>query len=371
MGIVGIVTDLDQQGPLTWFLRTSTYSVLAVAVLAAATLGLAAVIRALGRPGVGSLAAFLAGSALGLCLLYTVVLLLPGANAEEPTVWLTLIEVTGTAALGFSAGALLNFAARFPMALPVEEMAARHAANQKRARVGTKWPFVQLVPSPAAAAELERRTALRTLRLVGAGWLPPAMGLLFGGARLLGPFLAGMLLWATFLTVLGGTYLLVLAHHRFGDAPTRARLAWILGGVTLAVWAWVLLGILPFGLGPLLGGVGYGLYLAAVVAVSPPLVYAIIVASLAMATFYQGAIDPGLAVRRSTLFGVTAVIYVAAFGGIENLVSGWVEGRLGLPGAAGAALTGALLALALPPFQGQARRLARRFEPAFLDPKEE
>jgi hypothetical protein len=179
-----------------------------------------------------------------------------------------------------------------------------------------------------------------------------------------------MLLWTAFLAIPGGTYLLVVAHRRVLDAPAGARLTWILGGVTLAVWAWALLGILPFGLGPLLGGVGYGLYLAAIIALSPPLVYAILVISLAMATFYQGAIDPELAVRRSTLFSVTAVIYVGVFGGIENLVSGWVEGRLGLPGAVGAAFTGALLALALLPFQGQARRLARRFEPAFLDPRE-
>jgi hypothetical protein len=100
VGAVGIATDVDHQGPLTWFLRTSTYSILAVAVLAAAALGLVAVIRAPGRPGVRSLAAFLAGSALGLCLLYVVVLFLPEADAEKAPAWLTLVEATGTEARG-------------------------------------------------------------------------------------------------------------------------------------------------------------------------------------------------------------------------------------------------------------------------------
>jgi hypothetical protein len=173
-------------------------------------------------------------------------------------------------------------------------------------------------------------------------------------------------LWWLMLAVPGGTYLLLALHHEVGGAATRVRLTWILGGVSTAVWAWVLLGLLPFALGPLLGGVGYGLYLTGLFALSPPVVYAILVGALAMAAFYQGAIDPRLAVRRSTLAGVTTVVFVIAFGGIENLASGWVEGWLGLPGAYGSALTGALLALALLPFRGRLEGLARRFEPSFL-----
>jgi hypothetical protein len=370
VGITEIVTDLDQGGSLTALLRVTIYLVLCLGVVSSSVLGAAASLRGTGNTGVRSLATFLSASALGLSCLYVVALLLPDGNGDGVPDLLTLVEVLGTGALGISAGALLNFTARFPFDLPAGRFADRYAERRKVWRLEKSWPFFRVVSKPPPGQRLDRQTALRTLRIVNSSWLPLASGFLFGIARVLGPGPAAMVLWTAFLTIPGGAYLLVLEHHQVGDEASRFRLTWILGGFTLAVWAWVVLGLLPFGLGPLLGGVGYGLYMATLVGLSPSLIYAIIVASLAMATFYHGAIDPNLAIRRSTFLGFTVVVFVAVFGGIENVVSEWVEGRMGMPGIVGSALTGAVLAVVLLPFQGPAKRLARRLEPSFLDSKE-
>jgi len=64
---------------------------------------------------------------------------------------------------------------------------------------------------------------------------------------------------------------------------------------------------------------------------------------------YSGAIDPALALEKSTVYGILGAVGIVAFAGIENALSNLVEDRLRLPGFVGAMIAGTLVTLALVP----------------------
>jgi len=83
---------------------------------------------------------------------------------------------------------------------------------------------------------------------------------------------------------------------------------------------------------------------------------------LAVAVFYRGALDPGLVLRRTALYGLGGVALVFAFTAIEDLTAAWLADRLGLGENAGSWFAGGVVALLLGPIHAalvRARRTTR------------
>ena len=188
-----------------------------------------------------------------------------------------------------------------------------------------------------------------------AEWLLPAVAIPLTLLRFGSEFFFGMAL--SFLiggSLIGTTVFLSAQSH----GPQGSRIHWIFGGVTTAFIAWAVLGILPFALGPLLGDLGWGLYMAASLGIAP---FAMLIGGLGFAVLYQGAIDPRLAIRKTTVYGALGILSIILFGVIESLVSELLEARLGLPSMLGAALSGAVVAGMVIPLRGRFSRWMDRW----------
>lgn len=85
------------------------------------------------------------------------------------------------------------------------------------------------------------------------------------------------------------------------------------------------------------------------------LALAFLVVCLSVAVLWSGAVDPKLAIRRTTVYGTLGVLFIILFAVVESLVSEVVEARLGLPDMVGAAASGGLVAAIILPLR---RRLS-------------
>ncbi|MGH7575203.1 MAG: hypothetical protein ACREM1_08770 [Longimicrobiales bacterium] len=143
--------------------------------------------------------------------------------------------------------------------------------------------------------------------------------------------------------------------YRLAVPGERERMLWVTTGFTLAAW----LIVSAFGGAIVVGAldlvpelIAMGLVVLLVLA---PL---LVVLGSAMGVLYAGAIDPALALRRSTLYGALGTLGIVAFAGIENVLSELVEERLGLPTFIGPLVAGGIVAAVLVPVQ---RRLSGAF----------
>lgn len=91
-------------------------------------------------------------------------------------------------------------------------------------------------------------------------------------------------------------------------------------------------------------------------------------AAVAVAVLYRGAIDPGLAIRKTALYGALGTLLLFVFAGVENVVADLVAERLGFGRSIGSWIAGGTVALAFGPLRDRLRalgaRLARESEPA-------
>lgn len=85
---------------------------------------------------------------------------------------------------------------------------------------------------------------------------------------------------------------------------------------------------------------------------------------LLYAVFGKGAIDPTLAIRRTTVYGALGVVFLFLLAGVGNLAESWVEMGLGLPGGTGTVVTGGGIAVALIPVKRRLDRIMNRLLPA-------
>lgn len=155
--------------------------------------------------------------------------------------------------------------------------------------------------------------------------------------------------------------------------PRRRRIAWLVHGIVLAFWAVILLHVLPeFWKGwsaahtsdPGAGtGAGATLLTIARNDLGTFIPVSLIVVSVAVGVFHSGAIDPELVLKRTTIYGALAVMFLFLFAGIESLVSELVERGLGLPGLVGSMLVGGFVAVMIAPLRKPLSRLADRLVP--------
>jgi hypothetical protein len=140
--------------------------------------------------------------------------------------------------------------------------------------------------------------------------------------------------------------------YRLADAGERRRMTWVMVGFSAAAW----LILAAVGTGVVVGTLSMPDRIALIVPALFGLAPLLIVLGSAAGVLYGGAIDPALALRRSTVWGFMAAIAVVVFAGLENALSALVEDRLHLPGFAGSMVAGALVAAVLVPVRRPLQR---------------
>ncbi len=322
-------------------LRPAVWAVVLTLVTAVAACVLALVLlwRAADRPGVPVLAAFLCFLAgfWGSLLRFLSV----KVEADNVSASLSFGGLTGflaTTALLASVAAFVHLSSTFPRRVTAADLgAAGRLSWLRRLRVallrpGVLWPAVALLVlvqvvlgrvagrfesgSPAPASLPPTAVVYVAVAIVTIGILP-LLGIALGIRNL-------------------------RAGYRLATAAERRPVLWLTAGYTTAGW----MVLAPIGL----------LLLIVLLHVDPPdllgLLWAVllvaaptvVVLTTAMAVFFAGAFDPGLILRRSTIWGVAGAVGLLLFAGLENALSDWVESRLALPGVLGALAAGGLAA---------------------------
>lgn len=137
------------------------------------------------------------------------------------------------------------------------------------------------------------------------------------------------------------------ASYRLSSPPERRRMLWVVMGFSSASW----LIVLAVASVVMLGAMDIPERLAVVVPVLFVLAPLVLVLGSALGVLYHGAIDPGLALQRSTIYGILGAVGIMIFAAVENALSALVERGLALPGFLGPALAGAIAAAVLIPVQ--------------------
>lgn len=288
-----------------------------------------------------------------------------GGSLAEP--YLSFVRLGAALAFAASAVMLLRFAAGFPEDLnttgqPLVDEATRRKLSSMKGNlsVTVKSPHFAWLRFGEEDVAKQIKSNRRLVAAMGRGRLLPMAAVGVASVRLGNEVLFGVAFYPLIVASLVGTWwLLGVQSH----GPDGGRVRWISGGATTAFLAWAVLGTLPFALTPLLGDVGWGLYVALALGIAPFAMLALLIGGLGLAVFYQGAIDPRLAIRKTTVYGALGVLFIVLFAVVESLVSEVLEARLGLPSMLGAALSGAVVALIVIPLRGRFSRWLDRWMP--------
>ena len=174
---------------------------------------------------------------------------------------------------------------------------------------------------------------------------------LFGLMR--GPASASLMLGMTLLTgaaAFTGLFIvaaLIEASYWAREGVHRARLIWVRWGFLLFLGAF-----LVSGAGWTLGALGLAYEWVLWFAFGGiGLIPLILVGTLWIAVFYDGAIDPHLSIRQTTVYGSLAVLLLFAFNAIESLIGNILLSRIGLSEGNGVWMTGGVIALTFQPLQ--------------------
>lgn len=251
-------------------------------------------------------------------------------------------------------GAFLRFAALFPQPLTLAELeASGRARAERKGRV-------------AKPVSRGRRLLLKPAAVWGGA---AAAGVISGlatatGQTALHVVLVPVILWSLYRGV--G---LLRASYAVADPMGQRRILWVVQGLYSMVWLGVvMLGAMGYGMvhGVRAANAGipareiqipYGVMMAT--NISQSLSVLVMVVCLAFAIFFQGALDPRLALKRTTVYGMMAVSGALLFAVVENVASSFIVQVLHLDEGLGTAVAGGVVALGFNPVRGW---LTRRVE---------
>lgn len=251
-------------------------------------------------------------------------------------------------------GAFLRFAALFPQPLTLADLeAAGRARAERKGRA----------PKPVSRG---RRLLLSPAAVWGGALVAGAVSGISSaaGQPVWHVVLAPLLIWSLYRG-LG----LLRAGYAVADAVGQRRILWVVQGLYSMVWLGVVM----------IGAIGYGMVEGARAAaaglspaeiqvphevmtaanVSQSLSVLVMVVCLAFAIFFQGALDPRLALKRTTVYAMMAVSGALLFAVVENLASSVIADVLHLSEGFGAAIAGGVVALGFNPVRDW---LTRRVE---------
>jgi hypothetical protein len=162
--------------------------------------------------------------------------------------------------------------------------------------------------------------------------------------------------FAMLLSSMAVSALNLRAGYRGADAEGRRRIFWILEGFLLATGIALFASLLKV-LQDATGFVPpvrfwYGLSMMAA--------FLALLACVAVAMFYAGALDPALAIRRTAVAGVVGLTMVVMFATLEQVLQGYVGQWLGLSDRAGGILTGVGVGLTFEPLRARTSAFVER-----------
>jgi hypothetical protein len=268
--------------------------------------------------------------------------------------WEATLAVAG---LLLASGAFVRFSTLFPVPLSPDGLSPpQRLVMLRRLRVALFRPSV--VWGLVALLVL----AHPGLGLLFEGMIPSAPegeGTPVEGAVV--PFLIGqvVLICIPPLVAIGLGIRNLASGYGLATLEDRKRVLWLVAGTSAAGWM-VLGSIFGFILAVALGlpeWIPVGLL---VLLVSAPTV---LVIACAIALFYAGSVDPGLVLKRSTVYGALGALGIVLFAGLEEVLSEWVASRMGLPGMVGSLLAGSLTAGIMIPLRKTVGRAASRILP--------
>lgn len=264
-----------------------------------------------------------------------------------------------SAVFGFGVTNLLTFCANFPQPLDIAALRRHTAGKTPRKWLGEKLP-----------TEVELHRYERCIRFLSKRWAPlfiaiPTVVLVLlsirdGDTAGGGDMAPAMWIWVTTMFAVTFAHLLLRIEYSNADQAGRSKLLWIFGGMLASWWSVVALGIAAFVAGPVLGEGGYYFYLVAEFLLLPPLATLIVVLGFAIAVFYAGAIDPGLIIRKSSIYAFLGLSLTAAFIIVEQLVSSVLVTRAGFPGFSSEIAAAMGIALIFNPVRNRVERISDR-----------
>jgi hypothetical protein len=245
--------------------------------------------------------------------------------------------------------------------------------------------FAALFPRPVTLETIRESDAIKARRKgkeAGASWFRPAFlrpALVWGGAAAGAGFglaarLTGQVGVDAVSTILMAVWLvaglgLMRGSYRVADPAGRRQMLWAVQGFYAAAWVSVLAAI-PASVISARAGFAYGAgsskdmvipYAAvAIQSIAGIVSIGLVVLGLGVALLYDGALDPALALKRTTVYGIVAVSGALLFGIVENVASSVLASALGLSEGMGAAVAGAAVALAFNPLRGWITRAVER-----------
>ena len=245
--------------------------------------------------------------------------------------------------------------------------------------------FAALFPRPVTAETIRESDAIKARRKGKEPGVAPSFrpaflrpGLVWGGAAVgagfaLAPALAGRA-GATLASIAMGVWLvaglgLMRSSYRVADPAGRRRMLWAVQGFYAAAWVSVLamipLIVVSAKTGAAVGsgsasGVVIPQAIIAVQTIAGIVSIGLVVLGLGVALLYDGAVDPALALKRTTVYGIVAVSGALLFGIVENVASSVLADALNLSEGMGAAVAGAAVALAFNPLRSWITRAVER-----------
>jgi hypothetical protein len=242
------------------------------------------------------------------------------------------------------AAAFVRFAALFPHPLTPERLAAARRSRP--------------------LARLRQALAARLLR-PGVVWTVAALGAAVTVAEgLAGVSTVVALLWVV-LYLQGVGFL--LAGYRTAERADRRQIMWVLQGFNGAVWivllsAGAMMVIMVQAMRRAQHLADFVLPLSAISTFMTGIVVGggVILLSLALAIFYEGALDPSLVIRKTTVYGALTLCAAFLFAVLEQFASTFIQDWLHLSSNITSGVAGALVGMSLGPLRDRIARAVER-----------
>ncbi len=361
------VRDLLKWAPAWYVPVLQLYS---LAALLASGLALLLVVRA----GTVKAALCLAGALGGLAFFAAQLMLTHNIPVVAVQPWMPVLDAVSQVAYFLSLWFMLQAAARYPQAVDwtavkdFNQLAVERKFFARSRQMTNKSRWRQALTDLDAGAGLEMQQIVNS-------WWPPALlcaigvGSIFkwyGAPGKAWPLFALMLNFAIIIPAIAWS--LLEFQYRTGSPEDRRRIGWLALGLAICGWlaviayggamVWLILG----------GGDQAAMVLVKLTAVLPALCAIIFTLLLAISIFFRGAIDPRLAIRKTSLYGLVALVVTVVVAATQNTAVVQLVGSLGLPAQSGSVFAGVAVAVVMTPMRRlievRMERAVDRFLPA-------
>ncbi len=274
---------------------------------------------------------------------------------------------------GLAVAAFVRFTSAFPRALMPAEL---DRAKGELPFAALRWSLPAAGPGrPAVPTRAWRAMQTQVVRAPRAVWLAGiAYGVFiywmhssFGSRYSLLMFRLGewpaRTAWALHVLIYMTAIFIGLSNLRVNYAYSareqQRRILWLTQGYISAVFVFVLVSATSL-VAVVVGSPAVWRIANGAAFIGWPLAVLTVLGCFFISVFCSGVFDPALALRRTSLYAILAVMLTFAFAGIESLVESQLAARFGLPESLGTWVGGGAVALAVGPIHAWLKRLIWR-----------